>query len=102
MWATPGGDFTVSASASTSVGGNGSYDWTGSGLLADVQTWYETPATNFGWIVIGDEVNGQSARRFDTREHATASRRPQLEITYEPETPIETVTWGRVKDGSIN
>ena len=101
IWASVGGDFAATASATTSVGGTGSYDWTGSALLADVQAWYDTPAGNFGWIVIGDELNTQSARRFDTREHATASRRPQLEITYEPETPIESASWGGIKTCSI-
>jgi uncharacterized repeat protein (TIGR01451 family) len=83
-WNTPGGDFVATASASTSVGGVGSYEWTGPGLSADVQQWVNNPATDFGWIVTGDETNKPSAKQFDTRENTTAANRPTLTITFVP------------------
>ena len=38
-WTTPGGDFSTILSATTAVTQNGPYTWSGSGLLADVQSW---------------------------------------------------------------
>ena len=56
-WTTPGGDFNPTASASRSVGANGSYTWGSTAqLAADVQSWLDNPASNFGWLVKGPEV----------------------------------------------
>src|SRR5439155_3239793 len=39
FWSTPGGDFSATTSATTPVGPeNTTHTWTGSGLLADVQS----------------------------------------------------------------
>lgn len=81
-WNTAGGDFDVSASASQTVGGNGSYNWTGNALVSDVQGWLATPASNFGWILIGNESSGYTSKRFLSRENAGLS--PQLTIDYTP------------------
>ena len=60
-WATAGGDFAASPSASADVGSNGSYTWNStSQLVADVQAWYDDPTSNFGWILLGAE--GEMAR----------------------------------------
>lgn len=84
MWTTPGGDFAASASATQSVSGPGQYVWsTNSDLVTDVQTWLDTPAVNFGWLVQGDESSSSTAKRFDSRENATAANRPRLEIVYQ-------------------
>jgi hypothetical protein len=40
------------------------------------------PNFNYGWIVIGDEANSQTARRFDSRENPTAANRPRLRVYY--------------------
>ena len=83
LWSTPGGSFTAPPSATTSVGGAGqTYVWSGSGLLADVQAWLNTPAGNFGWFVRGDEATEYSAMRFASREWPTSSQRPRLTLTY--------------------
>ncbi|MCA9298932.1 MAG: DNRLRE domain-containing protein, partial [Phycisphaerales bacterium] len=84
FWTTPGGDYTAAASATTTVGGNGSYDWTSPAMAADVQGWLDAPATNFGWVLIGDEVTLPSAKRFATRENPVASARPALRIDFTP------------------
>ncbi len=81
LWTTPGGDFSATSSANTSVGGNGNYNWTSAQLAADVQGWLSTPATNFGWILLGNEGLTPSAKRFVSREGASASR-PKLTISY--------------------
>jgi hypothetical protein len=46
-----------------------------------VQSWVSTPANNFGWIILADEVDVQSALRLNTRENT--SNPPQLTITYQ-------------------
>jgi hypothetical protein len=70
-WTTPGGDFVGSVSASTPVGNSGTYTWASALMIADVQQWVSTPATNFGWIVIGNEALKATARRFYSRTGAT-------------------------------
>lgn len=72
FWTSPGGDFEPIESATQSVAGEGSYSWTGDGLVADVQAWLDEPDDNFGWILIGEEGGGTSSKRFDTRENLNA------------------------------
>jgi hypothetical protein len=87
-WTTPGGDFDPVASASTTIlAGNPNgrfYTWTSPGLVADVQSWLDNPAANFGWLIRGDESRGQTAKRLDGRtiENAPNPNAPVLVITY--------------------
>jgi hypothetical protein len=90
FWATQGGDFSATASASQSVGPVGQYTWSSAQMMTDVQSWLDNPATNFGWLVLGDESAGATAKRFDTRESASP---PVLTIVYtEPPSPTPTAT----------
>jgi hypothetical protein len=83
-WATAGGQFNATASASRAVAGTGTYTWSSTTqLVADVQGWVNNPATNFGWLVQGNETTLQSVKRFDSRE-AGAMMRPQLTVVYTP------------------
>ena len=51
-------------------------------MVADVQSWLDNPASNFGWLVLGDETDHRTtAKRFDTRESASP---PMLTIQYIP------------------
>ena len=77
-----GGDFDSDASTTQPVDAIGFYTWTGGQLAADVQSMLETPATNFGWVIVGDETRMGTAKRFDTRENADVSRRPELVVHY--------------------
>ena len=79
-WTTPGGDFVAGASATATVGGIGSYTWTSSALVADVQGWLDYPSTNHGWILLGDETTTQTVKGFDSRESANGLFRPRLTI----------------------
>jgi len=82
-WATPGGDFVARVSASATMNTSfQAYTWTGPGMVQDVQGWLNSPSTNFGWIIIGDETITNTALRFNTKEALTVSNRPQLSITY--------------------
>jgi len=73
-WSSPGAaadmDYVGVASATTGVGGIGSYTFSSTaGLVADVQLWVGNAGNNFGWIVIsGSEGDASSARRVASRE----------------------------------
>ncbi len=84
-WTSPGADYTT-ASAVASIGtANGDIAvWSSAAsplLTADVQGWLDNPASNHGWIVVGDEARVPTARRFLSREGGTP---PQLEIDFTP------------------
>lgn len=81
FWTTQGGDFSATVSASQSVGAIGQYTWSSAQMIADVQSWLDNPATNFGWLVFGDESAIATAKRFDTRESASP---PMLTIEFIP------------------
>jgi len=90
FWSTQGGDFSATVSASQSVGAIGQYTWSSAQMVADVQGWLDIPATNFGWLMLGDESVFLTAKRFDTRESANP---PVLAITYVPSgSPTPTAT----------
>jgi spore coat protein A len=40
-------------------------------MVADVQSWLDSPGTNYGWMLIGDENNPTTTRRFDSSEGAS-------------------------------
>lgn len=83
LWTTPGGDFDAAASGSRMVGSDGAYTWgSTAAMVADVQNWLDTPSGNFGWIVIGDESQPTTAKRFASRTHPTAAIRPKLVVHY--------------------
>jgi hypothetical protein len=87
FWTTPGGDFSGTVSASQSVDDIGEYVWSSAQMVADVQSWLDNPATNFGWLVLGDESASTTAKRFDTRESTSP---PVLTIEYTGSTPTPT------------
>lgn len=83
LWSTAGGDFDPTASGTAPIGaGVGTYTFASSpGMVADVQAWVDNPASNFGWIVLGEEANPQNARRFGSRESG-AGNAPVLTIDF--------------------
>jgi hypothetical protein len=82
-WDAAGGDFAFSPSAQSTVDPVfTNYTWSGSGMVADVQSWLDDPAGNFGWFLIGDEGVEGSALRFNSRTHPDAATRPLLTVTY--------------------
>ena len=94
FWTTQGGDFSNTVSASQSVGAIGEYTWSSAQMVADVQSWLDNPATNFGWLVLGEESAVATAKRFDTRESTSP---PVLSIEYTP--PITLSAHGRRVQG---
>jgi len=84
-WASVGGDFEPAASGETIVGGVGFYTFESTPeMVADVQAWLDDPATDFGWTVIGNEIDPKNVRRFETRESAAATWRPNLVVEFDP------------------
>ena len=83
-WATAGGSFDPATSAVTSVTETGSYDWASAALNADIQSFLDSPAANFGWIILGDESASSTAKRFATKEETLAELRPMLMVEYTP------------------
>lgn len=82
FWRTPGGDFSSTPDATASVGSFGPFSWGSSAaLVARVQSWVDQPATNFGWIVIGNEATSRTTKRLDSREGA-ANARPTLTVEF--------------------
>lgn len=82
-WTTPGGDFAATASATVPVTGRpGNATFTGAALVADVQAWVNTPAANFGWILVAQDEAGP-ALRFSSRQGASP---PTLLIDFTPGT----------------
>ncbi len=84
LWATAGGDFRPTASATVSVNREGSYSWSSTGLVADVQLWLNNSGTNFGWLIRGEESTTKTSKRFDSREVSTVSQRPVLRVDFIP------------------
>jgi hypothetical protein len=83
LWTNPGGDYIATVSATVAVTSLARYTWgSTTGMVVDVQEWLDNSATNFGWILIGDETTDGTAVRFDTRTNVAQPNRPQLTIYY--------------------
>ena len=82
-WDARGGDFSDTASASSSVGADGAfYTWSSDQMEADVQEWLDVPSSNFGWIILGNEGSNRTAKRFDSKENGAAANRPVLTVKF--------------------
>jgi len=84
LWAVPGGDFDPAVLATTTVLETpGVYTWGSTPeLVAAVQAWVSNGATNFGFMLRGDESTSFTSRRFVTRESTVEANRPHLIVTY--------------------
>ncbi|MEO8447767.1 MAG: DNRLRE domain-containing protein [bacterium] len=83
FWINAGGDFSNTLSASANVNGIGFYTWgSNAQLVSDVQGWINGSASNYGWLVLGDESTFPSIKRFDTKENDSVNFRPALTVTY--------------------
>lgn len=87
-WTTPGGDFVAAPSASVAISTTTlSPSFLGPGMIADVQSWVASPATNFGWIIRGVENVDGTARKFSSREISVPASRPVLVVDFTPPAP---------------
>lgn len=91
-WTTAGGDFAAPSFVipSPPFGTTSSPD--GPGTVADVQSWLDNPAQNFGWLLKSDEtLLGPTARRYTSRDSG-ATTKPFLRVEYL--LPGDVGTWG--------
>ncbi|MBL0869373.1 MAG: DNRLRE domain-containing protein [Phycisphaerales bacterium] len=87
-WATPGGDFVPTPSATGGTANGIFVQWSSAGLLSDVQGWYSGALSNFGWFIIGDESGNQTADRWGSREIGGGPEfAPTLFVNYVIPTP---------------
>jgi hypothetical protein len=86
-WINAGGDFAGAASGITMVGltANMPAVWDSTpAMVNDVQSWLDSPASNFGWLLLGDESTAHTARLLFTREAANMASRPTVVIAFTP------------------
>ncbi len=89
FWSSAGGDFEAGASASIPVTDEaaGGHVWGSTiGMVVDVQQWLDQPASNSGWIIIGNESQSATSKRFDSREILDGNV-PGLEVMFTPAPP---------------
>jgi hypothetical protein len=99
-WTTPGAaagtDYFAAFSATNFIDDLGLYTFDSTpGLVADVQSWVNSSADNFGWMLISqDEGTAKTARRFSSREYSDSNSWPALTINYTtpaaPNAPVIT------------
>ncbi|HLN73222.1 MAG TPA: DNRLRE domain-containing protein [Prolixibacteraceae bacterium] len=94
FWNTAGGDFNALSSATTLINGVGIYNWISPQLVADIQKWLDTPSSNFGWCLIGNETIKPSAMRFASKEIAAPTSRPMLTIVFTAPVGIKEINVG--------
>jgi hypothetical protein len=83
FWSSAGGDHVTTASASASVGPPGFfYTWSSPAMAADVQAWLDSPSTNHGWLLRGNEASPTTARRFGSRQNGFDGFWPRLTVAY--------------------
>ena len=46
------------------------------------QMWLDNPDSNYGWLVLGDETENRTSKRFDNSENETEANRSVLTIKY--------------------
>ena len=91
-WAQRGGDHVPQASTTANVSATSTFTYTWPStpqFVADVQSWVDQPSANHGLILIGDEVNSQSAKRFAGAEFGDAEVVPMLVVDWVPPEPTQ-------------
>ena len=58
-----------------------STSWSSAPMVTDVQAWVDASATNFGWLLKGNESSQQTVKKFDSGGNSVSSP-PALSITY--------------------
>lgn len=86
FWLIPGGEFSATISASQTVGTLlGSYTWGSTPqMVADVQEWLDNRSSAFGWVLMGNEVDANTAKKFASKDSLTPDLHPMLVIEFNP------------------
>jgi len=87
-WTTMNSSYNATSSGETLVNNTAPVWGSTAVMVADVQDWLDNPGNSNGWMVIGDEANPTTTRRFDSREGANP---PSLFVTFDLDqnTPVE-------------
>jgi glucose/arabinose dehydrogenase len=99
-WVTVGGDFAGTASATEGYGltlETLTFDSTAA-LRSDVKAWVNNPASNHGWILLGNESLPYSARRVYSRE-SVAFEVPTLTVDYTVPSPTDNLDLTEIASG---
>ena len=84
QWTNAGGDFVAQVSSTTEMQDEGPYVFPSTDqMIDDAQYWLDNPASNFGWLIMGEEDSVKTARRIGTREQIEETERPYLVVEYE-------------------
>lgn len=85
LWSESGGDFISDPSAVQTVGDVGTYTWGSSPeMVQDVQQWLDSPETNFGWLLLGNETDSGTVKVFASRHNTDSLVQPQLSVSFQP------------------
>ncbi len=87
LWSEPGGDFDRKISAQEMVGDVGTYIWNSDSnpsMVEDVQEWLDSPSSNFGWLLLGNETASGTVKAFTSRHSTDSSLQPQLSVSFQP------------------
>ena len=88
FWENPGGDFVPTSSATTILGDSRLEFYvfeSTAAMVADVQSWVDDPASNFGWLMLGEgeeNTDRHTARRIASRHALNEAERPTLTIEF--------------------
>ncbi|MGE3109290.1 MAG: DNRLRE domain-containing protein [Phycisphaerales bacterium] len=96
FWSAPGGDYEPGAVASVlTPAAFGPVTWGPTpGLTAVVQAWLDSPGSNFGLLLHGNEAVNDTARQFASREYEfDPALRPTLTIDFTPPPPDCPADW---------
>jgi hypothetical protein len=99
-WMTAGGTFNATASAATVVNQQAIYTWSSAAMVSDIQSWLNTPASNFGWLLKGDETGNKQAKRYGSRENVVPGNAPSLIVNYGPTVIGNTSTVSNLAPGT--
>jgi len=109
FWTNPGGDYQPLASATAAFGTGNPEVLTFSSspeLLADVKSWIVNPASNHGWVLRGDEIRSQNARRVASREcpadPGCFENPPKLTIDYTIPSVVDHLSLTEITTGLTN
>lgn len=104
-WGTSGArgaaDVAPAASATVDINSLGAFTFDSAQLAADVQSWVNNPASNFGWVIWGVNQTGRGiAWQIAAREWGETI--PQLEVTYSEPAAELRITGITVANGQVD
>ena len=88
-WVKSGGDYVIESSAVDTVRAGTEVAFRSDKLTLDVNFWLQNPSNNYGWILIGNEVNNATSAKFGSRDNNDTNVWPALKLYYQGTTSID-------------